>query len=310
VNKPMMLRDYRLALLVPGIWLLSSTAICTADDTAAEAATEGLRVSYQSYYTTEIEAVIEAAETAGKVQRYSHARAADNGFNKWLKGGENALKPPQKAAVEKGETDALVFGMWWSSVGRWYGVTGEKSSMNLIALWGVKNNPEFRLLWQTHWATLMGHIQDKKDRSFHALDVVTPHYEKARKLLEAEVDFVNQQHDRRVVVIIPVTAAVLDLRAMVAEGKFPGLSEQSELFIPGTWNAQRHIRMLTAYCNFAVLFGVSPEGLSPSVDHLNYRAKGGPLSSMAGITAEQHKILQKLAWDTVTSYPYTGVQKK
>ena len=55
--------------------------------------------------------------------------------------------------------------------------------------------------------------------------------------------------------------------------------------------------MLTAYCNFAALFGISPESLSPSVDHLKYKAKGGPLHLMAGITAKQHAILQKLAWD-------------
>lgn len=284
-----------------------------ASHAAAEppkASSDGPRVSYQSYYTAEIEAVIAAAVKAGKVEGYSHARAADNGFNKWLKGGENALKPPQKAAVEKGETDALVFGMWWSSVGRWYGVTGEKSTMNLVAGWGVKNNSGFRLLWQTHWATLMGHIKGKTEQRFLALDVVTPHFDKARKLLEAEVDFVNKQHGRRVVVIIPVTDAVLRLRAMVAAGKFPGLSEQSELFIPGTWNAERHMRMLTAYCNFAVMFGVSPEGLSPSVDHLNYKAKGGESQSMTGITAQQHAILQELAWETVSQYPYAGIVRK
>jgi hypothetical protein len=65
--------------------------------------------------------------------------------------------------------------------------------------------------------------------------------------------------------------------------------------------------MLTAYCNFATLYGFSPEGLSPSVDHLKYKAKGGPSHSMAGITAEQHAILQKLAWDVVSNDPYTGI---
>ena len=65
--------------------------------------------------------------------------------------------------------------------------------------------------------------------------------------------------------------------------------------------------MLTAYCNFAVIFGVSPEGLSPSVDHLKYKAKGGPLYSMEGITTEQHAILQKLSWVTVSQYPFSGI---
>jgi hypothetical protein len=104
-----------------------------------------------------------------------------------------------------------------------------------------------------------------------------------------------------------VASAVLKLRAMVNEGKFPGVSEQSELFIAEKWSGHRHVRMLTAYCNFAAIFGISPEGLSPSVDHLKYRAKGGPDHSMAGVTAEQHAILQKLAWETVSNYPCAGI---
>ena len=182
--------------------------------------------------------------------------------------------------------------------------------MNLVAGWGAKNNQEFRLLWQTHWATLFGHIQEKKGPRFLALDVVEPHYDKARKQLEAEIDFVNKQQGRRVAVVIPVANAVLKLRAMGVEGKFSGLSEQSELFIPGTWSAHRHIRMLIAYCNFAALYGVSPEGLTPSVGHLKYKTKGGAPQSMAGITSEQHAILQKLAWETVSNDPYAGIAKQ
>ena len=98
----------------------------------------GLRVSYQSYYNAEIEAVIAAATKAGRIRGYSHAPAADHAFVKGLKGGENPLKPKPKAAVEKGETDALVFGKWWC----WQVGTGENSAMNLVATWGVKNNPQ------------------------------------------------------------------------------------------------------------------------------------------------------------------------
>jgi hypothetical protein len=262
-----------------------------------------LRVSYQSYYTGEIEAVIKAAVEAGRVKEYSRARAADDAFVKGHKGGEHPLKPQQKAAVEKGETDALVFGKWWC----WNDGKGEHSAMNLAAGWGVESNPEFRLLWQTHWALLMS--DEKKKQQFFTPDVLKARYDKAHKLLEAKVDLINKQHGRRVVNIIPVANAVLKLRAMVAEGKFPGISKQSELFITEKWSGHRHVRMLTAYCNFAAIFGISPEGLSPSVDHLKYRAKGGPDHSMAGITAEQHAILQQLAWDVVSNYPHAGIVK-
>ena len=141
-------------------------------------------------------------------------------------------------------------------------------------------------------------------------EVLKPRYDKAHKQLEAKVDSINKQHDRRALIIVPVANAVLKLRAMVVEGWFPGVSKQSELYITQKWSGHRHIRMLTAYCNFAALFGISPEGLSPSVDSLKYKAKGGPSHSMVCITDEQHAILQKLAWETVSEYPYSGVTKK
>lgn len=297
-------------------WLLAGalpTASAQGDIPAREENVQpdkaGLRVSFQGYYTGEIEAVIKAAAEAGRIQGYSRARAADDAFVKGHKGGENPLKPRQKAAVEKGETDALVFGKWWC----WNDGKGDNSAMNLVARWGVKNNPKFRLLWQTHWALLSdekrkrrGDVDIRKEQ-YLAPEVLKPRYDKAHKQLEAKVDLINKQHDRRVVVIIPVANAVLKLRAMVVEGKFPGVSTQSELYITEKWSGHRHIRMLTAYCNFAAIFGISPEGLTPSVDHLKYQAKGGPSHSMEGITAEQHAILQKLAWEVVSEYPHANV---
>ena len=290
------------------------SAFAQGDTTAGESTDQSipaeLRVSYQTYYLGEIEAVIEAAQKAGRIKGYSHV-PADHAFFKGHKGGENPLKPTAKAAIENGEADAVVFGKWWC----WQFGEGEKSAINLTAKWGAENNPNFRLLWQTHWALLSneklkrrGDVIIQKE-NYLAPDVLKPRYDKAHKELEAKVDWVNKQQGRQAVVIIPVANAVLELRSMVVEGKFPGVSKQSELFITEKWSGHRHIRMLTAYCNFAVLFGVSPEGLSPSVDHLKYKAKGGPLYSMAGITAEQDKILQKLAWETVSNYPYAGIAK-
>jgi hypothetical protein len=50
---------------------------------------------------------------------------------------------------------------------------------------------------------------------------------------------------------------------------------------------------LAAYCNYAAIYWASPEGL---------RVKDG-------VPDEQRVILQKLAWDIVSKYPYAGVAK-
>ena len=89
-----------LLLRILGCFLLSVWT-CHATAEPPKDSSDGLRVAYQSYYTAEIEAVIAAAIEADRIQGYNHAQAADNGFNKWLKGGENAMKSKQRAALER-----------------------------------------------------------------------------------------------------------------------------------------------------------------------------------------------------------------
>jgi hypothetical protein len=48
---------------------------------------------------------------------------------------------------------------------------------------------------------------------------------------------------------------------------------------------------LAGYCNYAAVYRRSPEGLDVK----------------DSVPAEQRAILQKLAWDTVSKYPYAGV---
>ena len=85
---------------------------------------------------------------------------------------------------------------------------------------------------------------------------------------------------------------------MVVDGKFPGLTKQSELFIEGSRGSihvEKHANLLTAYCNYAAIYQKSPVGLK--------------LEMKEDITDEQHAILQKLAWETVSQYPHAGVKK-
>ncbi len=54
---------------------------------------------------------------------------------------------------------------------------------------------------------------------------------------------------------------------------------------------------LGTYMHFAALYRMSPEGLT-------FPGKDGD-----GLTDEQRAILQKLAWDMVSKYPYAGIAK-
>ena len=71
---------------------------------------------------------------------------------------------------------------------------------------------------------------------------------------------------------------------MVVAGTYPGVSKQSELFRDPIGHGGPHIQALVAYCNFAAIYRISPEGLR---------------TQPQGLTETQELILQKLAWDTV-----------
>jgi hypothetical protein len=179
---------------------------------------------------------------------------------------------------------------------------------------GVKNNPNFRLVWQSYYWPRTETRGDKK-----AL-VWKPRQEPPDGLraLEKLTDQINAKHGRKVMVISPVEEATCKLIEMVAAGKFPGITDPEELWGPWTrqtdpmWRPGSHLRTLFAYCNVATMYGVSPIGLNPDFSGLKFGGgKNAPyaFNDLAPITEEQRKILQQIVWDTVSNYPYSGVKK-
>jgi hypothetical protein len=80
---------------------------------------------------------------------------------------------------------------------------------------------------------------------------------------------------------------------MIVEGKFPGVTKQSAIFSDAMPHAGAIAAELAAYCNYAAVYRTSPIGLQIK----------------DGVPDEQRPILQKLAWDMVSKYPYAGIAK-
>jgi hypothetical protein len=98
--------------------------------------------------------------------------------------------------------------------------------------------------------------------------------------------------------IVPVGDAVLKLRELIAAGKAPGLTKQTDLFTDLIGHGKEPVLALATYCNFACIYKVSPVGLkdsNPALDKLS---------------PELRPLLQQIAWDTVTAYPFSGVAAK
>ena len=168
---------------------------------------------------------------------------------------------------------------------------------------GLKHNPNFRgaflqLGWLVHdggQETGTGEIKTGDDYEKSNLARVQAKLDRERKVIEAKVDAINSKLGRQMIFLVPVGDAIMELRRMIAAGRFPGVTKQSAVFSgdsmphPGALSFE-----LGRYCHFAVMYRMNPMDLD-----------------VVGETksAEQRAILKKLAWDIVSKYPYGGIAK-
>lgn len=172
---------------------------------------------------------------------------------------------------------------------------------NFVEL-GLKHNPNLRFLLQASWypydvpPTAEGFVRDLSIRDSAKIPALQAPIDEWRTKLEAQADALNKKYEKQAVFIVPVGDAVVKLRALVAEGKFPGITKQSQLFRDPIGHGNGHVMALTAYCNYAAIYRVSPAGLPAKLDR--------------SVDEEQNAILQRIAWETVSKYSYAGIAAK
>jgi hypothetical protein len=230
--------------------------------------------------------------------------------------GQKGIRPGKLDGLERGDFDMLLLATphCYPDAGNWAGAVGLDSTPAILCAAGVKNNPNFRLVWQSYYTPHTEPRGDKKVLHWK------PRKDSPDGLLALEklTDQINEKHGRKVMVISPVEEATCKLIEMVAAGKFPGITDPGELWGPWTrshdpmWRPGSHLRTLFAYCNVATMYGVSPIGLNPDCSSLKFGGgKTFPeaFNDLAPITEEQRKIVQQIVWDTVSNYPYSGMKK-
>lgn len=193
-----------------------------------------------------------------------------------------------KQALLSGEVDVLTVSP---------GLSVPDEGIAKFAELGLKHNPNLRLLVQASWypfdSEKQNVIPENAPRHDAKINAVQAAFDEWCKKLETQADDLNRQHGKRVIFIVPVSDAVLNLRAMIVDGKYPGVAKPTDLFFAGPYgNGGEHFRALAAYCNFAVIYRISPVGLKLQA---------------AGVDDAQQAILQKLAWETVSKYPHAGI---
>jgi hypothetical protein len=243
---------------------------------------KGLRVVRlgNSWHTENCGPICEAAGIIG------HERVSGKSLHVW---GEKL-----HACLECGDVDAVVIGLT------------DAPPTGPIALWpqipmivaaGSKNNDQFRVQVQMPWGSFDGRpaqLTAPEQLNDTELDELQTKMDHTRKIQEEWADKINAAAGRRVLFLVPVGDAILALRKMIKAGKFPGVVNHADVYAgdlmphPGALSIQ-----LGQYMHFAALYRMSPEGLDVKTD-------------FTPVTPEQTAILKKLAWDTVSKYPYAG----
>ena len=239
-----------------------------------------------SYNYSRLRAIEAAAGIKGGVN-YPHSEVIDKkpvpvytlGGLKGKKGARECAT--LKALLEAGKVDVFTY-----SHSGWH----ETVIAEEVAEIGFEHNKNFRVVWQAGWMVHDGLKINKNGPARDAVKIadLQAALDKARKPVEERIEAINKKLGKRVVTIVPVGDAFVKMRAMVVEGKFPGVTKQSELFNDDMPHQGRLGSLLQDYCTFAALYQKSPVGLEIKLDK--------------EITRDQNAILQKIAWETVSAY--------
>ncbi|HEX5104171.1 MAG TPA: hypothetical protein VFV87_10190 [Pirellulaceae bacterium] len=268
--------------------LLSASGNAARADDAAKPLPKGQRVfytghSFHMFVPQRIEQMVKAAKIEGHKLVGTQGIGGSRVIQHWNLADE---KNKAKQALMTGEVDVFTMAAHLQ--------IPDEGITNFTEL-GLKHNPNLRLLVQESWYPFDGpppdkNIKNNSQRDDAKIADLQAAMDDWRKKFEAQADELNRKHGKTAVFIVPVGEAVVKLRGLILGGKYPGVAKQSELFTDPIGHGGPHIQNLASYCNFAAIYRISPKGLN-----------------LPGLTDEQNAIQQKIAWETVSAYPYAGV---
>ena len=175
---------------------------------------------------------------------------------------------------------------------------------NFVKL-GLEHRADLRFTLQQNWvpyedpAIWLSRTRPKSvDRDGKTVAQLRAMHEPYFQMIEGHVRELNARIPAAKIAIVPSGEAVIALRDKVIRGEAPGVRTQSELFTDVLGHPGPQIRVLSAYCHFAVIYHRSPVGL--------------PVNSQLSKLPEAEKLnrlLQEIAWKAVTEHPLSGVTK-
>lgn len=278
--------------------LLALLALCVSSR-AAETPTSppGLKVltAGHSFHVWMPPLVAEMAKAAG-IQGHEQLAISSIGGSKviqhWeLPSGKNKAKP----VLESGKADLFTMAPTFLP---------DPGIENFVKL-GLEHNPRLRFTLQQNWVPyedpelwLSRNKPKSIDRDQATVAQLRAKHDPYFKLIEDHVKELNARIPAARIAVVPSGEAVLALREKVIKGEAPGIRSQNELFTDVLGHPGPQIRVLSAYCHYAVIYRRSPVGL-PVVSQLAKLPEAEKLN----------RLLQDIAWKAVTEHPLSGVSK-
>ncbi len=175
---------------------------------------------------------------------------------------------------------------------------------NFVKL-GLEHNPKIRFTLQQNWVPFedpeiwLAKTKPKSiDRDTRTVADLRAKHDPYFKSIEDHVRELNARLPEAKIAVVPSGEAVIALRAKVIRGEAPGIRTQNELFTDVLGHPGPQIRVLSAYCHFAVIYRRDPLGL-PVVSQLSKLPEAEKLN----------RLLQEIAWKAVTEHPLSGVRR-
>jgi hypothetical protein len=281
------------------VWLLLLCLLSASSARAVEsvAPPAGLKVltAGHSFHVWMPPLVAEMAKAVG-IQGHEQLAISSIGGSKVIQHWDlPAAKNKAKPVLESGKADLFTMSPTFLP---------DVGIENFVKL-GLEHNPKIRFTLQQNWvpyedpAIWLSRERPKQvDRDGKTVAQLRAMHEPYFQMIEGHVRELNARIPAAKIAIVPSGEAVMALRDKVIRGEAPGVRTQSELFTDVLGHPGPQIRVLSAYCHFAVIYHRSPVGL--------------PVNSQLSKLPEAEKLnrlLQEIAWKAVTEHPLSGVAK-
>jgi hypothetical protein len=199
-----------------------------------------------------------------------------------------------KAALQEGSVDVLTLAC----------MARPDEGIEKFATLAFEHNPNIRVTLQELWVPEdrwpFDHHHRREGFAIESFDAATGEdlrktFQSYAELMDAKVNEINTKLGKQVLFVVPDGLAVIALRERIIAGTAPGLKRQSELF-RDAWGHPKGLplTLLSAYCHFPVIYRRSPVGLPP----------------YPGVDPELSRLLQTIAWETVSRHPLSGVKER